>query len=111
MMPGKVNPVILEMVLGVARLVHHNDGLITGLLAGGELELNAFLPLAAHTFLQSVDFLSQAAGKFRSRCVEGLGADAAVCRRRLLEAPSSATVLVPGYGYHVASQIAGIMQR
>ena len=99
MMPGKVNPVIPEAVTQAAILALAHDQAITLAVAMGSLELNAFLPLVAHSFLESLDLLARACGILRRHCVEGLTADEARCRAQVENATASATALLPLLGY------------
>ena len=74
-MPGKVNPVIPEMVMQVAAQVIGNDAAITWGGANGNLELNTMMPLMAHNLLESIELLANASTTLRVRCVEGIEAD------------------------------------
>src|SRR5262249_30398177 len=74
-MPGKVNPVMCEMVIQVGAQVIGNDATIT---CGGTManfELNTMMPVIAYNFLQSISLLANAARTFAKRCVSGLEAD------------------------------------
>ena len=82
-MPGKVNPVICEMLNQVAFHVIGADVTISFAAEAGQLQLNAFEPIMAFELLQSIALLSNAAEIFRLRCVEGIEADAERCRRNL----------------------------
>jgi aspartate ammonia-lyase len=98
-MPGKVNPVIPEAVTQAAILAMAHDQAISLAVAMGSLELNAFLPLVAHSFLESLDLLARACGILRRHCVAGLTADEPRCRAQVENATASATALVPLLGY------------
>lgn len=98
-MPGKVNPVIPEAVTQAAIMAMAHDQAITLAVALGSLELNAFLPLVAHSFLESLDLLARACGILRRHCVEGLSADEARCRAQVENGTAAATALVPLLGY------------
>jgi aspartate ammonia-lyase len=104
-MPGKVNPVITEMVTQVAYHVMSGDHAIAMAAAGGQLELNAFLPLIAFNLLSSLTMLANAASLLRVRCVEGIEADVDRCRRWLEESLCLATALVPYLGYDGAAEL------
>jgi aspartate ammonia-lyase len=104
-MPGKVNPVIPEAVTQAAILTIGRDQALTIAASMGSLELNPFLPLVAHCLLENFDVLSNACGIFRSHCVAGIEADAAMCRRHVESATASATALVPLIGYARAAEL------
>lgn len=108
-MPGKVNPVIPEMVSSVAKKVLSSETLINRCLSAGELELNAFLPLAAHTIFEDLELLIQAVSLFEKKCVKGIKAHTDMCLTNLLNSPSAATVLVFRYGYNSARKVADFM--
>jgi len=98
-MPGKVNPVIPEAATQAAILAMAHDHALTLAVSMGSLELNAFLPLAAHSLLESFDLLARACAILRARCVEGLKADEARCRAQVENATAAATALLPLLGY------------
>src|SRR5439155_9337395 len=74
-MPGKVNPVIPEVVIQVAAQVVGNDGAITIAGSQGQFELNVRVPLIARNLLDSIKLLGSACRLLREKCVEGLEAD------------------------------------
>ena len=88
-MPGKVNPVIPEAVTQAALLAIGHDQALTMAVAMGSLELNAFMPLIAHTLLESFDLLTRACAALRARCVDGIEADEARCRRHVENATAT----------------------
>lgn len=104
-MPGKVNPVIPEAVVQAALKVMGNDQMITQACSLGNLELNQFLPLVAHTLLESIDLLTNASQIFSERCVAGISANEAVCRKNVENSTATATALIPKIGYKKASEI------
>ncbi|HVN76812.1 MAG TPA: aspartate ammonia-lyase [Thermoanaerobaculaceae bacterium] len=104
-MPGKVNPVIPEGVTQAALLVMGNDQVVAAAAAAGSLELNPFLPLVAHCLLESLDLLARACRTLRERCVEGIEADEARCRRQIDYSTATVTALVPALGYDGASHL------
>jgi aspartate ammonia-lyase len=104
-MPGKVNPVIPEAVTQAALLAIAHDHAVTLACALGSLELNPFLPLAAHSLLESFDLLAGACGILRTHCVEGLEADEARCRAQVDNATATATALLPLLGYERTGQL------
>jgi fumarate hydratase class II len=105
-MPGKVNPVMCEVVTQVAAQVIGNDAAVSIGAQGGRLELNVMVPLVAHNVLQSVDILASAMRLFAERCVDGLEADADRCRELAERSPSLATALAPLLGYDRAARLA-----
>jgi len=105
-MPGKVNPVIPEAVTQAAIMVMANDQAVTQACSLGNLELNAFLPLAADALLGSLDLLAGACSILRRLCVEGMKADEARCRRNVEGATATATALVSAIGYETAQEVA-----
>ncbi|SHE29971.1 aspartate ammonia-lyase [Alkalibacter saccharofermentans] len=105
-MPGKVNPVICEMVLQVSYKVISNDLAITMAAGAGQLELNAFSPLIAHSILESFELLIKAVEKFDKLCIRTLEADEERCREYLERSTSLSAVLIDILGYEKASEIA-----
>lgn len=105
-MPGKVNPVIPEMVTQAAIRVMANDTAIATAAASGQLELNAFLPLIADSLLDSLCLLRDAVRLFRTKCIDTLTANPDACRRHLMGAAVLETALVPYIGYDRAALIA-----
>jgi aspartate ammonia-lyase len=104
-MPGKVNPVIPEAVTQAAMLVMGHDQVIAAAVAAGSLELNPFLPLVAHCLLESCGLLARSCRTLRERCVEGIEADEARCRRQVENSTATVTALAPLLGYEGASHI------
>ncbi|MCE1228819.1 MAG: aspartate ammonia-lyase [Firmicutes bacterium] len=98
-MPGKVNPVIPEAVTQAAILVMAHDQALSVAVSLGSLELNPFLPLVAHSLLESFDLSARACAILRTHCVEDLEADEARCRRHVENGTAAATALLPLLGY------------
>ena len=107
-MPGKVNPVMCEMVLQVCAQVLGNDAAITFAGSFGNFELNVMMPVTAHNLLQSIELLATASDVFARRCVAGLEADREKCRANLELSLSNCTVLAPVIGYDKAAKIAKV---
>ena len=107
-MPGKVNPVMPEMVLQVCAQVLGNDTAITFGGSFGNLELNAMIPVIAYNLLQSIELLSNATRVFSLRCISGLEANREKCAVNLELSLANATNLVPVLGYDKAATIAKI---
>ncbi len=105
-MPGKVNPVMSEMLAMVCCQVIGNDAAVTLGGQGGSFELNTSLPLMAHNVLQSVALLSSGARAFAERCVDRLEADPEACRAGVERSLMLATALAPHIGYDAAAAIA-----
>jgi fumarate hydratase class II len=104
-MPGKVNPVIPEVVTQVAAQVIGNDEAITVGGMQGHFELNVFVPLLARNLLDSVKLLASASRLFAEKCVEGIAANREVCERYAELTLSAATALNPYVGYDKATEI------
>jgi fumarate hydratase class II len=104
-MPGKVNPVIPEVVTQVAAQVIGNDQAITVGGLQGHFELNVFVPLIARNLLQSIELLASAARLLAEKCVDGLEANRENCERYAELTLSAATALNPYIGYDKASEI------
>jgi fumarate hydratase, class II len=104
-MPGKVNPVIPEVVTQVAAQVIGNDAAITVGGMQGHFELNVFVPLLARNVLQSIELLSNASRLLAEKCVEGIEANREQCERYAELTLSAATALNPYIGYDKATEI------
>jgi fumarate hydratase, class II len=104
-MPGKVNPVIPEVVTQVAAQVIGNDAAITVGGMQGHFELNVFVPLLARNLLDSVKLLASACRLFAEKCVDGIEAQRENAERYAELTLSAATALNPYIGYDRASEI------
>src|SRR5918998_1519422 len=104
-MPGKVNPVIPEVVLQVAAEVIGNDTAITIGGMQGQFELNVRVPLLARNLLQSIHILSSASTMLAEKCVDGLEANRDVLERHAESTPAIATALNEHIGYDKATEI------
>jgi fumarate hydratase class II len=106
-MPGKVNPVMSEMVLQVAAQVIGNDATIAwGGAMGSTFELNVMMPVIAYNVLQSIELLGRAASVFADRCVMGLEANAERCESLVEQSLAMCTSLAPLIGYDKAADAA-----
>jgi fumarate hydratase class II len=105
-MPGKVNPVIPEVVVQVAAQVIGNDAAVTYGGQSGNFELNVTLPLIAHNLLQSVAILSSAVEVFSQKCIKGITANREKCAANIEQSLAMVTGLVPHIGYEQAASIA-----
>jgi len=104
-MPGKVNPVIPEVVTQVAAQVIGNDTAITIGGMNGHFELNVYIPLMARNLLQSISLLASASRLFAEKCIDGIEANRAQCESYAELTLSAATALNPFIGYDKASEI------
>jgi fumarate hydratase class II len=105
-MPGKVNPVMSEMVLQVAAQVIGNDTAVTLGARDSIFELNVMMPLMAHNLLESIRLLTAAARTFADKCVSGLEPDAERCEALIDQSLAMCTSLAPKIGYDRAAAIA-----
>ena len=107
-MPGKVNPVMSEMVLQVVARVIGNDATIAvaGSGLGSTFELNVMMPVMAHALLESIELLARAARVFADRTVAGLEANRERCESLVEQSLAMCTSLAPLIGYDQAADIA-----
>ena len=105
-MPGKVNPVIPEVVNQVAFEVIGNDMTVTMAAEAGQLQLNAFEPVIAHSLFKSVSHLATACRTLNERCVVGIRANRERARRFVDESTAIVTALTPVLGYAKSTEIA-----
>ena len=104
-MPGKVNPVIPEVVTQVAAQVIGNDTAITVGGMNGQFELNVYVPLIARNLLQSIKLLASASRLLAEKCVDGIEANREQLERYAELTLSAATALNPHIGYDKATEI------
>jgi fumarate hydratase class II len=104
-MPGKVNPVIPEVVTQVSAQVSGNDAAITIGGMNGHFELNVYIPLMARNLLQSIGLLASASRLLAEKCVDGIEANREQCESYAELTLSAATALNPFIGYDRASEI------
>ena len=105
-MPGKVNPVIPEVVNQVCFQVVGNDLTITMAAEAGQLQLNVFEPVIGFNLFQSIDMLARAAGVLRERCVVGITANRERLRDMVYHSIGLVTALVPYLGYERSAALA-----
>jgi aspartate ammonia-lyase len=110
-MPGKINPVIPEVVNQVCFQIIGNDVTITMAAEAGQLELNAFEPIIGFNIFQSLQSLTRAMTVLRERCVAGITANAEKCREHLENSIGLVTALVPHLGYETSARIAAEVLR
>ena len=104
-MPGKVNPVIPEMVVQVVAQVVGNDAAVAFAGTTGAFELNVTVPVMGANLLESIRLLATAARVLADRCVAGLEADVDRCRRNAESSPAVATALAPALGYETTAEV------
>lgn len=105
-MPGKVNPVIPEVVNQVAFSVIGADATVTAAAEGGQLQLNAFEPVIAHSILQSLAWMTNACRTLRINCVDGITANTDRLSRQVESNVGVVTALTPYIGYAAAASLA-----
>jgi aspartate ammonia-lyase len=105
-MPGKVNPVIAEMVAQVSMRVISNDAAITMAAGSGQLELNAFVPLIAECLLESLELLERAVVIFGEKCIKSININEENCRKNIEASTAAAAALVHYIGYDRTSELA-----
>ena len=105
-MPGKVNPVIPEAVNQIAFEVIGNDITVTMAAEAGQLQLNAFEPIIAHSLFKSLAHLAAGCRTLNERCVKGITANRERARRLLDESTALVTALTPYLGYAASTEIA-----
>jgi len=104
-MPGKVNPSMAEMLAMVGYQVLGLDAAVAAAAAGGQLELNAMMPLVAFDLCHMLEITASAVRAFDERCARGLEADEERCRAYAERTVSLATALAPRLGYARAAEI------
>jgi len=105
-MPGKVNPVMSEMMMMVAAHVIGNDTAVTWGGANGNFELNVMMPVIAHNLLESIALLSNAADAFAEKCVDGIEANDQRAREVVEKNGIIVTARNPQIGYDNGAKIA-----
>ncbi|MFP5225161.1 MAG: class II fumarate hydratase [Actinomycetota bacterium] len=104
-MPGKVNPVIPEVVTQVAVQVYGNDAAVAFAGSQGNFELNVYMPIIARNLLESIELLGSACRLLVDRCIEGLEIDAERARALVEQSFPIVTALVPAIGYDLCAKI------
>lgn len=98
-MPGKVNPVILESTGQIAIKVIANDQIISLVSGLGQLQINQFLPILAHSILESLELLHNTTIMLKDKCIKEIDVDEQKCLELVLKSKVIATILVPVLGY------------
>ena len=105
-MPGKINPVIPEVVNQIAFNVIGNDATITLAAEAGQLELNAFEPIIFYCLFESLETLANGVDVFRTECIEGITVNEENCKDEVEKSIGIVTALCPHIGYTKASELA-----
>jgi len=103
-MPGKVNPVILESVMQIGIKVQANDFIVTECASRGSLQINEFMPLLASALLESMELLG-AAAEMLAKHAAGIEADEAECERQFFQSLEIVTAFLPAIGYERATEL------
>ncbi|MCK9266299.1 aspartate ammonia-lyase [bacterium] len=105
-MPGKVNPVIPEVVNQIAFKVIGNDLTVSLAAAAGQLELNVMLPVVTQSIFESIDILKNGMDTLKTRCVDGITANVERCKELVYNSIGLLTALNPVLGYDVSNKLA-----
>lgn len=105
-MPGKVNPVIPEVVNQIAFRVIGNDLTVTIAAEAGQLELNVMEPIIVHCIFESIDMLSNGMNTLRDKCIVGITANEDVCKAMVYNSIGLVTALNPYLGYEASTELA-----
>ncbi|NOZ20909.1 MAG: aspartate ammonia-lyase [Planctomycetes bacterium] len=105
-MPGKVNPVMAEVLDMVCFQVVGNDLTIALAVQAGQMELNVMMPVIHFNLLQSIEVLTNCLRAFIDRCATGITANADLCRQHAMKSVGLATLLRPVIGYHASAEVA-----
>jgi fumarate hydratase, class II len=104
-MPGKVNPVIPEVVTQVCAQVIGNDAAVAFAGSQGNFELNVYVPVIARNLVESLGLLASAGDVFAAKCIDGIEANVERCREYAESSPSIGTALNPYLGYETTAEI------
>ena len=110
-MPGKVNPVIPEVINQIAFTVIGNDLTVTMAAESGQLQLNAFEPIMARSIIMSITYLRNGFATFTKNCVDGITANTELLRQSVENSIGLVTVLSPQIGYENATKVARYAQQ
>ncbi|ATA92281.1 aspartate ammonia-lyase [Capnocytophaga canimorsus] len=105
-MPGKVNPVIPEVVNQVCFKVYGNDLTVTFAAEAGQLQLNVMEPVLCQSIIESIVFIQRAIDTLRVKCIDGITANREVCRNMVMNSIGIVTALNPYIGYKNSTKIA-----
>ncbi len=104
-MPGKVNPILMEAVSQLYFLVSGNNFTIEHAAQGAQLELEVMQPVMVDRMVESLKLMDEVLFQFAKKCVDGIKADAKRCKEHLEKSTAYATLLTPKLGYSLVSQI------
>lgn len=110
-MPGKVNPVIPEMMVQAGMRVMANDQIISQAVSSGHLELNPFIPLITYTMLESINLLKRVDLRASQYCIRDISAQVNRIHKNLYNSNALVTILLPYIGYNRAEEIFTFMQE
>ncbi len=110
-MPGKVNPVIPEVINQIAFTVIGNDLTVTLAAEGGQLQLNAFEPIMARSIIMSITYLRNGFATFTKNCVDGITANTELLKESVENSIGMVTVISPKIGYENATKVARYAQK
>jgi len=105
-MPGKVNPVIPEVVNQIAFKVIGNDLTVTLAAEAGQLELNVMEPVITQSLFESIEMLKNGMETLKYRCIDGITANVAHCRKMVEDSIGIVTALNPVLGYETCTELA-----
>ena len=105
-MPGKVNPVIPEVVNQIAYMVIGNDLTVTMAAEAGQLELNVMEPIIVFSMFQSIEMMTKGMITLRDKCIIGITANEEHCRNMVFNSIGIVTALLPYLGYETCSKLA-----
>jgi aspartate ammonia-lyase len=105
-MPGKVNPSMLEMMNMVCYQVIGCDHTVSGAVQAGQLELNVMMPVIAFNLCFMIEILTNALKQVKTRCIEGIEANVEVCQEYAKKSMGLAAALSPYIGYSKAAEVA-----
>jgi fumarate hydratase class II len=104
-MPGKINPAILEMAHMVCCRVIGNDTVMAAAAMAGQLEINVMMPVITSTLLESIEIMANAIKTLVTKCINGITANEQTCRQLMEDSLALVTGLSPKHGYDTAAQI------
>ena len=104
-MPGKINPSILEAVNMVSMQAIGNDTTITMAASQGNLELNTFMPIISHNIIESLEILKSGIKTMNEKCIQGITANREICTYYVENSASLATALNPHLGYDLTASL------
>lgn len=110
-MPGKINPSILEMLTMVCFYVIGMENTVAMAVQGGQFELNVFMPLIAYGTLNSIEYLTSAIKITREKCIKGIKPNKTILEKYAMKTLGLATVLSPEIGYENTAQIVKIAKK